>query len=122
MNMRFYLPIYPTDCVQEAGSIPGGDAVNSWKTPLFSPILMRRTIGAGSAADTAADADRPGQRMQARHGGWVGSKLKSYYEALVRKFESAGQAELENYLAASQNLADLEQRIRRYERMHSRHY
>jgi len=53
--------------------------------------------------------------MQAKQGAWVGSKLKPYFEALVRKFEGGGQAELENYLAASQNLADLEERIRHYE-------
>lgn len=51
---------------------------------------------------------------------WVGSKLKPYYEALVRKFARGGNAEMENYLAASQNLADLEERIRHFERVQSR--
>jgi hypothetical protein len=74
---------------------------------------------AGKRPEAVADTDQPEQRMQARHGAWVGSKLKPYLEALVRKFEGGGQAELENYLAASQNLADLEERIRRYERMPS---
>lgn len=119
--MRFYIPIYPGDSVQEPGIVPGGDAVNSWKVPLFSPSLVRRTMRAGNNSAAAVSASRPGQGMQAKQGAWVGSKLKSYYEALVRKFESAGQAELENYLAASQNLADLEERIRRYERMQSRY-
>jgi hypothetical protein len=120
--MRLYIPIYPGDSVQEPGIIPGGDAVNSWKIPLFWPILVRRTMRAGKNSVAAANADRPEQRMPAKQGAWVGSKLKFYYEALVRKFESGGQAELENYLAASQNLADLEERIRRYERMQSRYY
>ena len=120
--MRLYIPIYPGDSVQEPGIVPGGDAVNSWKPPLFWPLLVRRTMHAGNNSAAAAKAVRPEPRMQAKQSAWVGSKLKSYYEALVRKFESGGQAELENYLAASQNLADLEERIRRYERMHSRYF
>lgn len=118
--MRFYIPMYPGDSVQEPGIVPGGDAVHSWKMPLFWPFLVRRKIGARS--ESAAKVVLPQTRIQAKQSVWVGSKLKSYYEALVRKFESGGQAELENYLAASQNLADLEERIRRYERMHSKYY
>jgi len=120
--MRFYIPMYPGDSVREPGIVPGGDAINSWKVPLFWPFLVRRTMRAGSNSAATAKAVLPKPRTQAKQSAWVGSKLKSYYEALVRKFESGGQAELENYLAASQNLADLEERIRRYERMHSKYY
>ncbi len=115
--MRLYIPMYPGDSVRESGIVPGGDAIDSWKPPLFWPFFVHRTMHAGN--NSAAKAVRPELRMQAKQSAWVGSKLKSYYEALVRKFESGGQAELENYLAASQNLAELEERIRRYECMHS---
>ena len=120
--MRFYPQIYPGDSVRVPGTFPGGDTVNSWKVPLFWPNFVRRMMGAGNSSEAVADAGQPAERMQAKHGAWVGSKLKPYFEALVRKFEGGGQAELENYLAASQNLADLEDRIRRYERMQSRYY
>ena len=72
--------------------------------------------------DPAAEAGGRKQQTRATPSAWVGSKLKPYYEALVRKFERAGDAELENYLAASQNLADLEERIRRYQRTQSPYY
>jgi hypothetical protein len=56
---------------------------------------------------------------RAARSAWVGSKLKSFYESLVRKFERAGPAEKENYLATSKELAELEERIRRFENMGS---
>ncbi len=120
--MRFYPPIYPEDSVQQPATFPGGDARDIWKTALFPAFFVRRTMRVEDIPAPRADADARGQQKYAMGGAWVGSKLKSYYEALVRKFERAGQAEMENYLAASQNLADLEERIRRYERMHSRYY
>jgi hypothetical protein len=53
---------------------------------------------------------------------WAGSKLKAYYQGLVSRFERAGQSQLENYLAASKSLADLEERIRIYERRQSKFF
>lgn len=120
--MRFYPPIYPEDSVQHPASFPGGDATDAFKTALFPTFFVRRTMREKDTPAPRADAGAAAQQKYAMGGAWVGSKLKSYYEALVRKFERAGQAEMENYLAASQNLADLEERIRRYERLHSRYY
>jgi hypothetical protein len=81
---------------------------------------VRSTIRAESQPGAVVEAAAPKRQARAAPGAWVGSKLKPYYEALVSKFERAGESELENYLGASQSLADLEQRIRRYERMQSR--
>jgi hypothetical protein len=72
-----------------------------------------------SAPELGADAVELERQARAARSAWVGGKLKSFFEALVRKFERAGQAEMEDYLAASQSLADLEERIHRYERKRS---
>jgi hypothetical protein len=83
---------------------------------------VHSNIGAESAPKLEVDAPALVRQASAARSAWIGSKLKSYYEALVRKFARGGQSEMENYLAASQSLADLEERIRRYERMQSRRY
>jgi hypothetical protein len=120
--MRLYPPIYPGDSILQPGIFPGGDAVSTWERALSRTPFVRSNIRAESAPETGVDAGTRARQARVGRSVWVGSKLKSYYEALVRKFEHAGQAEMENYLAASQNLADLEERIRRYERMQSRNW
>ena len=104
------------------GVFPGGDAVNLRKTGTFGADIVHSSIGADGAPKLEVDVPTLVRQARAARDAWIGSKLKSYYEALVRKFARGGQSEMENYLAASQNLADLEERIRRYERMQSRHY
>ena len=106
----------------QPGTFPGGDAVNVRKTALFLGHFVRSNTRLESAPKPGVDGAEFEQHARATRGVWVGSKLKSFYQALVRKFEGARQAEMESYLAASQNLADLEERIRRYERMQSRYY
>jgi len=77
---------------------------------------VQSNIRADSAAGPRIDINAIEQRARAERSAYIGSKLRSYYQALVRKFERAGEAGKEDYLAASQSLADLEDRIRRYER------
>ena len=120
--MRLYPPIYPEDGLLQPGIFPGGDAASGEKKGVVRADIVRSNIGADSAPDLEADVARLMRQASAARSAWIGSKLKSYYEALVRKFERAGQSELENYLAASQNLADLEERIRRYQRMQQSRY
>ncbi len=118
--MRLYPPMYPGDSMLRPGTVPGGDIVSAWNTAMFRIPFVRSKIRAEEASGVGAEAAAPKRHARATPGVWVGSQLKPYFEALMRKFERAGQAEMENYLAASQNLADLEDRIRRYERMQSR--
>jgi hypothetical protein len=119
--MRRYPPLYPGGILQP-GTVPSGDAVSAWDEALSRTPFVRGNMRAENAPGPRVDAAALERQARAPRSGWVGSKLKPYYEALVRKFERAGQAEMENYLAASQSLADLEERIRRYERMQSRNY
>ena len=120
--MRLYPTIDPGHRMPQPGSFPGSGAESTSKTAVSREQFVRSNILLESALETGIDAAEPKRQARAARSTWVGSKLKTYYEALVRKFERAGQAEMENYLAASENLADLEERIRRYERMHSRYY
>jgi hypothetical protein len=112
--------MYQRDSILQPGTVPSGKAVSAWDEALSRTPFVRGNITAENARGPGVDAAALERQARATRSGWVGSKLKPYYEALVRKFARAGPAEMENYLAASQNLADLEQRIRRYERMQAR--
>ena len=121
--MRLYSPIYAEDGILQPGTFPGGDVTKLGKIGDCRAGIVRSTNPVASASEPARDIAATEKRTRAARNTWVGSKLKSYYEVLVRKFARAGQSELENYLAASQNLADLEDRIRRYQRrQQSRYY
>jgi guanyl-specific ribonuclease Sa len=117
--MRLYPPIYPEDGMLQPGTFPGGEATDPRKAATSASTLVRSNIGAGSIPEAEATAQE--HQTKAARGVWRGSKLKPYLEALVRKLALGGPSELEKYLAASQNLADLEDRILRYQTLQSRH-
>jgi len=120
--MRLYPPIYPEDGMLQPGTFPGGDTASGSETGISSSSLVRSNIGAGSISGSEADVAAQVRQAKTARSAWVGSKLKPYYEALVRKFALGGPSQMEQYLAASQNLADLEDRILRYQNMQSRHF
>ncbi len=115
--MKLYPPMYPGDNILQPATIPGGDANTAGNTASFRASFVRSNIAAKSAPESRIDLVAIEKQARAARSAWVGSKLKSYYQALVHKFARGGQAEMKNYLAASQSLADLEERIRREERM-----
>lgn len=117
MKMKLYPPIYPGDSFLQPGKVPGGDAEGSWNAAALRMFVVRSNMRADREPEFMLDFTAIEQQARAARSAWIGSKLKSYYQALVRKFERAGPAEKENYLAASQCLADLEERIRCQERM-----
>jgi len=114
--MRLQQKQYSNNLLLQPAALSGGTAASAGNAADSKPVLVHSNIYTEDATDSDVDfVTRAAQASKGRSA-WVGSKLKSHYQALVRKFERAGSAELENYLAASQNLAQLEERIRRYER------
>jgi hypothetical protein len=116
--MRVYVPMYEGDSIIHAGLVPGGNVASAWETAISKTPFVRNNGVAENTPAPAIDAGALERSARAARSAWLGSKLKSFYQNLVRKLERAGQSEMENYLAASQNLADLEERIRRFERKH----
>lgn len=120
--MRLYHRIWRGNNFVQPGA-PSGNAT-AWgeNTASSGANIMHSTNPVEDATDPVPDRAAFDENARAARRSWVGSKLHAYYEALVRKFERAGQSELENYLAASQNLAELEDRMRRWERRQSPYY
>lgn len=120
--MRPYPQIYPGDSSLQTGTVLSNNARTSWNSAISETSIVHGIIGAEQAPGLEIDLAAIEAQARAARSAWIGSKLKSFYEALVRKFARGGEAEMENYLAASHNLADLDERIRRYERMQLRYY
>lgn len=117
--MKLYPPMYPGDSILQPATVPGGDAKSVWSTASLRASFVRSNNAVESAPDAGVDLIAIEAQARAARNAWVGSKLKSYYQALVQKFARGGQAEMKNYLGASQSLAELDERIRREERMQS---
>jgi hypothetical protein len=120
--MRFYAPLDDGDSATRPPidlDLALGQAV---KTAVSETSFVHGNMRLEGMSGHAFDSAALERRARAARSAWVGSKLKSYYQALVDKFERAGRSELENYLAASENLADLEDRIRRFERHPASYY
>lgn len=115
--MKLYQQTNPGDMISRLAPDSGGNTISAGNSADCPTIFVQSNTPAQDTLQLGTDFAALERQARAARSAWVGSKLKSFYQALVRKFERAGPAEMENYLAASQNLAQLEERIRRYERM-----
>ncbi len=120
--MKRYLRMLRNSSFLQTVPASASGAVKAPAAAVFPTGVVQRTSDTTGAPEPRLDVAAIEERARAARSAWSGSKLKSYYEDLVRKYRNAGEAEMENYLAASQRLADLEERIRRYERSRSPYY
>lgn len=114
--MRLYTQPHPMERIQQSATPARKGTASVWAKIASRLFIVQSNISANTATEPRIDISAIEQRARAERSAYIGSKLLSYYQALVRKFERAGEAGREDYLAASQSLADLEDRIRRYER------
>lgn len=117
--MKLYPTLYPGDSILQPATDASSDTKTAWNRASFGAPFVRSSMTANSAPELRIDLVTMERQARAARSAWIGSKLKSYYQALVHKFARGGQAARKDYLAASQCLADLEKRIRREERMQS---
>ncbi|MBE0613591.1 MAG: hypothetical protein IH604_07995 [Burkholderiales bacterium] len=115
--MRLYPEMCPAESIPQAGFQAREGAVGVWEKAASKAFIVQSSIRSKNRPAPRIDITGIEQRARAARSAWIGSKLKSYYQALVLKFERAGAAGREDYLAASQSLAELEERIRRQERL-----
>lgn len=120
MKMRLYPQIYSENGLLEPGRHVGSTPGKAGTAAPAAAKLVQSNIPADGLSENAIDFAAVEAQARAARSAWVGSKLKSFYESLVLKFERAGAAEQENYRAASRCLAELEERIRIEERMQTR--
>ena len=131
--MRLYAPLYEGDSFLRPDAAFGEPAAPVFKTPAPAADFVRSNIQVEAANETALDLYVIEQTARAMHSAEmarllrnaatsVASGLKAAYTAVVDWLDRNETWERDNFLAASANLADLEQRQRHFERTGLAHY
>ena len=120
--MRLYPRMFRSNNFMKPGICSSGDDIRVQNKADSGVDIVRSSNPVEGAPEPALDLAAVEECARAARTVWIASKLKSFYHAVVRKFERAGQSDIENYLAASQNLADLEERMRDYGRRRLPYY
>ncbi len=113
--MRLYQQMYFGNLA--LGLVPGsgGSPASNGKPADCPTSFVRSNMAAEGAFALGVDFVEIERQARAARSAWVGAKLQSVFQALVRKFERAGPAKESK--ATSHDIAKLEQRVRRDERM-----
>jgi hypothetical protein len=120
--MRLYAPLYENDTLLRPDAAFGEPAAIVFKTPAPAAGFVRSNIQAKAANDTALDLRAIEQTALAMRGAAFARLLKAAYTAVVDWLERIDTLERDNFFAAAENLADLENRQRHYERSGCAHY
>ena len=120
--MRRYAPLYEGDGILRADAALGERALKVFKSPASAPVIVRSNIPAEAANETGLDLEaivRTANRERSRQ---FGRLLKAAYTAVVDWLDRNETWERDSFFAAAENLADLEQRQRHFERTGIAHY
>lgn len=97
--MRLSLPMFPGGSIVQPGTVPGDAARTARNSAFFRTDFVHSNIGAEGEPEPVIDFSAIEERARAERDAWVGSKLKSFYRTLARKFARGAQAEMKNHLA-----------------------
>jgi len=114
--MRLYAPLYEGDNTLRPDAALGGSAASARKSPAPAPTIVRSNIGAVTVADI------PGAEQDVREPHGIVHWARSLFTAITNWLERSENHERDSFFAASENLADLEQRQRHFERTGIAHY
>ena len=103
ITMRLYAPLYDGDSILRPDAALGERAAPNAKSPATTATIVHSNMPLAPANDIAHAA----KTLFARIAAWL---------------ERAENSERDNFFAASENLADLEQRQRHFERTGVPHY
>jgi len=122
MNMRLYAPLYEGDSILRPDAALGEPAVKLFKSPAPAADFVRSNIQAKAANETALDIHAIEQAARNLRSAELARLAKAMFKAIGEWFERQETFERDNFFAASENLADLEQRQRHFERTGMAHY
>jgi hypothetical protein len=120
--MRLYAPVYEGDTLLRPDAALGESAVTVFKTPAPTVNLVRGNIQLGAANEAALDLHAIEQTARAERGSEIARLLKGAYTAVADWLERIDTQERDSFFAASETLADLENRQRHFERTGCAHY
>jgi hypothetical protein len=96
LTMKLNQQTYPGDSIAQSETVLGGIDVSAWElTASRAPVVRSSTTRKLPEFDLDFEAIQ--RQAQTARSAWVASRLKSYYEALLRKV----RAESTNFSVAS---------------------
>ena len=120
--MRLYAPLYEGDSILRPDAAFGEPAVKVFRSPAPAPSFVRSNNQAEAANETVLDIEAIVRVASMQRSRELGRLLKAAYTAVVDWLDRAETYERDNFFASAENLADLEQRQRHFERTGMAHY
>lgn len=120
--MRLYAPLYEGDSILRPDAAFGEPAVKVFRSPAPAADFVRSNIQADAANETALDIHAIEQVARRQRNIEMARIIKSFFKSVGDWLERNETFERDRFFAASENLADLEQRQRHFERTGMAHY
>lgn len=120
--MRLYAPLYEGDSIIRPDAALGESAVKVFKSAPPAARFVRSNIQEEAANETILDINAIAEMARNQRNAAVARMLKSMFAAIGAWFQRDDNFMRDSFFAASENLADLEQRQRHFERTGMTHY
>ena len=120
--MRLYAPLYEGDSILRPDAAFGEPAVKVFRSPAPATDFVRSNIQAEAANETVLDLHAIELAARRNRSVALARMLKTLFTSIGAWLERNEYAERDRFFAASENLADLEQRQRHFERTGMAHY
>ncbi|TSA11522.1 MAG: hypothetical protein D4R74_12985 [Betaproteobacteria bacterium] len=114
--------MYEGDSILRPDAAFGEPTVKVFRSPAPAPDLVRSNIQAAAAIETVLDIHALEQLARQQRNAEIARMLKALFKTIGDWFERNDNFERDNFFAASENLSDLEQRQRHFERTGMAHY
>lgn len=120
--MRLYAPLYEGDGIVRPDAAFGEPAAKVFRSPAPATDFVRSNIQAEAANETALDIHAIEMLARRERSAEIARLAKRLFAAIGAWLERNDNFERDNFFAAADNLADLEQRQRHFERTGLAHY
>ncbi len=120
--MRMYAPLYEGDSILRPDAALGESALRVFRSPAPAPDIVRSNIQVEAANETALDIHVIEQIARTQRNAEISRLLNLLFKKVGDWFERLDCSERDRFFAESDNLCELEQRQRHYERTGMTHY
>ena len=120
--MRLYAPLYETDSILRPDAAYGEPAAKVFRSPAPARDFVRSSIQIEAANETLFDIHAIEQIARRNRSAEIARMLKTLFTAIGEWFKRNENFERDSFFAAAENLCDLEQRQRHFERTGRAHY
>lgn len=120
--MRMYAPLYEGDSILRPDAALGESAVRVFRSPAPAPDFVRSNIQVEAANETALDIHAIEQIARNRRNAELGRLISAMFKAVGKWLDRYEYSERDRFFAQSENLCELEQRQRYFERTGLTHY